>query len=834
MFGLPDLIIGRRYDMTRQEEIREIIKEVNEYRQKDKLSFFVGAGVSKMSNCPTWAELVLSMADEIGYDSYNVNKDGKPMLSSEEFLKIPQMYYNSKGESVYLEKVRSQLNVKRKPNKVHKLIMKMNPYHLLTTNYDDLLEQSANLYGINYSVVNSDKKVAGTATQRYILKVHGDFEENNFVLKESDYLNYELNFKLIDAVMKTIMATHMIVFIGYQLGDYNIKLILNWVQNVQGDSFIKPVFIYTDPEELKDIDIDYYKQRGLRIICAYDLCPDGEFEDRYKSVLNNMLNYVDKPIDDSVEATIDYLHEKLKPLDSIQYLRAKDFINLFDKQSVDDINIIHVGNGIFERFYVAYDEKKKLSPEYQEKAEYIMKRIHQSGIIGCYTKEKIYTDMSGLRIQNNVFYGKFQDIEDNISLYGDTVEELYNKAYDLCMLGRLEESYQLYIDLLDRCKEEKKWFYYFFIQINLKFLNQIIKIINTYINGIQGLMHFGKPLAMFEPEFVEDLGLYQAFTDLPAEIKKYAFLNRLSTNNYYADDIVDLYEKNYKIRQDASKSSVVIFGAAAYDSSEILMMDAINFIYNNKLIFSLFSEHSKFVRTTMHTYLLGKSARMKIEPDDKYYIREEKFELDCQDIILIANSFGMKELPVFVNEVELKEFCVTDEERRKFEEYLISIIHFYNKYFNGDIINDKINMYLLIKDKINSLCYVAPIFIENVKVIEKFINFVINVMPEREFSYSQKLRVLELIKQKTSEVDSTIIKEVEDMLVRRVIYYFDNPKQSNDWWEMIRYYPLWIAEKYPGFKSKRLFELCKNGEDSIEKKKVKEELAPIIIEEKNE
>lgn len=63
---------------------------------------------------------------------------------------------------------------------------------------------------------------------------------------------------------------------------------------------------------------------------------------------------------------------------------------------------------------MAYDEKEKLSPAYQEKAEYIMKRIHQSGIIGCYTKEKIYTDMSGLRIQNNVFYGKFQDIEDNI------------------------------------------------------------------------------------------------------------------------------------------------------------------------------------------------------------------------------------------------------------------------------------------------------------------------------------------------------------------------------------------------------------------------------------
>lgn len=816
--------------MTRIKEINQILKEVNEYRQKDKLSFFVGAGVSKVSNCPSWSELVFSMADEIGYDSYNVNKDGNPMLSSEEFLKIPQMYRNAKGESAYLEKVRSQLNVKRKPNKVHKLIMKMNPYHLLTTNYDDLLEQSANLYGINYSVVNSDKKVAGAATQRYILKVHGDFEEDNFVLKESDYLNYEQNFKLIDAVMKTIMATHMIVFIGYQLGDYNIKLILNWVQNVQGDSFIKPVFIYTNPEELKDIDIDYYKQRGLRIICAYDLCPDGEFEDRYISVLNKMLNYVEKPIDDSVEATIDYLYEKLKPLDSIQYLRAKDFISLFEKHSVDNINIIHAGNGIFEKFYAAYDEKEKLCLEYQRKAEFIMKRIHQSGIIGCYSKEKTYLDMSNLRVQNNVFYGKFQDIEDDISLYGDTVEELYNKAYDLCMLGRLEESYQLYIDLLDRCKEEKKWFYYYFVQINLKSLIHIIKTINTYTNGLQGLMHFGKSLAMFEPEFIEDVGLYQAFTDLPAEIKKYAFLNRLSTNNYYADDIVDLYEGNYKIRQNASKSSVVIFGAAAYDYSEILMMDAINYIYNNKLIFSLFSEHSKFVRTTMHTYLLGKSARMKIEPDDKRYIREEKFELDCQDIILIANSFSMKELPVFINEVELKEFLVTEEERGKFEEYLISIIDFYNKYFSGDIIDDKINMYLLIKDKINSLCYVAPIFIEEVKVIEKFIHFVINVMPEREFSYSQKLRVLELINQHTSEVDNTIIKEVEDMLVRRVTYYFDNPEQSNDWWKMIRYYPKWIAEKYPDFKSKRISELYKNIEDPKQKKKIKEELLPLIIE----
>ena len=64
----------------------------------------------------------------------------------------------------------------------------------------------------------------------------------------------------------------------------------------------------------------------------------------------------------------------------------------------------------------------------------------------------------------------------------------------------------------------------------------------------------------------------------------------------------------------------------------------------------------------------------------------------------------------------------------------------------------------------------------------------------------------------------------------RVTYYFDNPEQSNDWWKMIRYYPKWIAEKYPDFKSKRISELYKNIEDPKQKKKIKEELLPLIIE----
>lgn len=62
-------------------EITEIIEKIDLFRDKEKLAFFVGAGVSTLSKFPSWSQLVLSMAEEIAYDSYTRDKDGKPQLS---------------------------------------------------------------------------------------------------------------------------------------------------------------------------------------------------------------------------------------------------------------------------------------------------------------------------------------------------------------------------------------------------------------------------------------------------------------------------------------------------------------------------------------------------------------------------------------------------------------------------------------------------------------------------------------------------------------------------------------------------------------------------------
>lgn len=250
----------------------EVLKKIKKFSDMNKLAFFVGAGVSKLSGFPSWFELVKSMGDELNYNykiSYDQNGKRTNNLNPDEFLKIPQMYYVKFGNDRYMEKVKNSFANKCKSNEIHDLIISLHPNHILTTNYDTLIEDCATKFGENYSVIASDKHISDAETTRYLLKVHGDFS-TEFVLKESDYLNYEFNYQLTINLMKSIFATNLVVFVGYSLDDYNIKLILNWMQNIQKDKFVKPIFINTDDKKT-DIEKDYYSERGICVFDSNDL-----------------------------------------------------------------------------------------------------------------------------------------------------------------------------------------------------------------------------------------------------------------------------------------------------------------------------------------------------------------------------------------------------------------------------------------------------------------------------------------------------------------------------------------------------------------------------------
>lgn len=235
------------------EESKRIIQNSS---KNNKLVAFVGAGISANSGIPLWKNIIDKIKDKISI-SDELTDD----------LKIAQYYYNSREEKEYYDFLKSELEIDAIPNAIHDKLLELNPYHIITTNYDDLIEKQANQKGIFYDLVCKDNDLPYTPRGRMIIKMHGDFKNRNIVFKEDDYLSYKRNFTLIETYIKSLFSTHTILFVGYSLSDPDIQYIFQWVKDILGKDLPRPYFLKVDEEGQFDLnEYLYYKNKGINIL----------------------------------------------------------------------------------------------------------------------------------------------------------------------------------------------------------------------------------------------------------------------------------------------------------------------------------------------------------------------------------------------------------------------------------------------------------------------------------------------------------------------------------------------------------------------------------------
>ena len=112
--------------------------------------------------------------------------------------------------------------------------------------------------------------------------MHGDFKNKNIVLKESDYLSYSDNFACIENMIKTMFLTNTVVFIGYSLNDYNVKLILNKLKLLLNEEFKRPIFVRTEiTPPISEIERNYYQSIGVDVIECLDLLSETKAKIEY-------------------------------------------------------------------------------------------------------------------------------------------------------------------------------------------------------------------------------------------------------------------------------------------------------------------------------------------------------------------------------------------------------------------------------------------------------------------------------------------------------------------------------------------------------------------------
>jgi len=757
------------------DKVYQYVKDITESSRNGKLVFFVGAGVSTLSDYPQWWKLVDKFHEEL----YGYQKKGN--YSADEYLRIPQIFFNVKGESAYNDVLKDIFQVDKKPNPIHDKILAMNPKHIITTNYDNLIDTVCWKRGKYYSVISAEEDVAHVTSSRYLLKVHGDFRRGyngkNIVLKEDDYLNYEQDYPLISNLMKTIIATHTIVFIGYGLGDYNINMLLNWVKKLQKDSFHKPFFIRTDPFPIEKETLIYYENKGLKIIDAASLIKNSESDylERYSVVMDLLIDSRENKFISKDEEVIDYIYKKISPLFSLEYVRKIDLKHVFDYDYNFEVNgtvVRHKNKGFdyMKRFFeISKDalEKHNLSENHYKKFEAISNFFKKNGII-CKEKDAGTLNVS-LKINSLAYHSNYEEMEKFISKPTENIVDNYKKAFFLAYLGRWEEAYNLYSDIILKSIDESNWWIHYLSQVNRYRIYQSITQIVEQFNTI-GLLTFGRRYQPFTDEFLDrieremtNFSIDDLFASMPFEFqKKYKILEFLSSNKFLYDDTVKLFELTNKVRLEMSKGSYTL-GMSNDVTVLIRLYDNLRFLYENYLWVVSFHEFQQYVRNSM-SLLIEKAEYERTRDIDEFGFsfggRKTGFFIDYYDFVNISKTFKIDDVKYLERSCSIDKIKFNDQD--KIEEYLVRIAEEIIKQFSGNGMN--IVFYTQFITEAKTAFYFSRYIKLSEEGLGKIVKALLFYFPESDFDIRKRYIWLERLTI-CSGLPKSVISIIDDFLV---------------------------------------------------------------------
>jgi hypothetical protein len=262
---------------------------------------FVGTGVSLryLTNSYTWDGLLKKIAFDLKGNSeyyldlkstcqedgvYNFEKLAS-LLENEfnetlindrngKFQEINDVFYENmeNGQNlsrfkIYISKIFSELEIRedKNPEIAEFKKARKNIGSIITTNYDNLIEhifEFDKLIGNNILLSNPYGS---------IYKIHGcTTEPHKIIITENDYTQFDGKYELIRAQLLSLFIHHPIIFIGYGVGDNNIKKIL------------KTIFTYVEPNSdlAKNIRnnfllVEYEKDADNEVISEHDIDMDG-------------------------------------------------------------------------------------------------------------------------------------------------------------------------------------------------------------------------------------------------------------------------------------------------------------------------------------------------------------------------------------------------------------------------------------------------------------------------------------------------------------------------------------------------------------------------------
>lgn len=431
------------------DDVKRILTKIHNASEQGSLSFFVGAGVSMLSGQPSWTDLlnnIKSICDEVvkhHYAKRNVSiskiidsviesrknnkaedsKESKCLkrkivggnTSSKDNYAKAQILFDAleleHSEDKFNDIVKFCFNENAEANDIHDKIVSLNPSSIITTNFDNLIEKACRRNAEKFVTVASDDEVSLIQGQRFVLKIHGDFEHKNLVFTEDSYLNYERQFPLLSRMLTSILATNTVVFIGYSLSDFNIRLLVNLLkplyqkiandkklsknrklsENVDNDT--RPVFYNVGERRLSDEDKKYLLKKGIEALDCHDLYKNVDPKN-YKLQYSLLFSYL-QSVDIIDTCSLDKTHELYESFVLYKSFNAVTAEMLLETSSEYVTGIYKLDSGVYRvcfnncSTYKRYlYRSRKISPKSRKECDYITTIFIKAGL------QKILIDFS--------------------------------------------------------------------------------------------------------------------------------------------------------------------------------------------------------------------------------------------------------------------------------------------------------------------------------------------------------------------------------------------------------------------------------------------------------
>jgi hypothetical protein len=220
---------------------------------------FVGAGLSTGAGLPGWNQLIEQLARALDVDP----------AARVDHLDLAQWYLEHFGKERLGELLKTTFGGAGKPTLAHYLLMGLPLRHVITTNYDQLLEQTLDaLKRHPLPVVHQEDVVHTGGAGVYVVKLHGDVQQpEDIVLCREDYQTFFENRPAMSLLLEGLLLNQTFFFVGYSLRDPNFQQLFSRIARMLSEAR-RPAFATSF--EARGTTADYlrkqWRQQQLELI----------------------------------------------------------------------------------------------------------------------------------------------------------------------------------------------------------------------------------------------------------------------------------------------------------------------------------------------------------------------------------------------------------------------------------------------------------------------------------------------------------------------------------------------------------------------------------------